>query len=288
MDVWPAGRDSWRTLWQLPRGLSLDLRGLGQWATVLTVVCEGDTAADKARGPGAVDLGGADRDRLAHCCTGSKASGGPDYGAGRGTVRGALETAQAALHANRPQIAEDTVWLRIPWGTDLSVALSAALDSPEAIHADWLDAGRAADEAKQKRILGALAAYAQAKGTFPRRRLRRHDAPPATRLSWIAAMLPYFEHPDWHRNFNSRIPGTARRTNPSPSSPLEAVINPLVPRRFSESGFPVSHYVGVAGIGKNAGDLKPDDENAGMFGFSRTARPRTSPRAPAIRSPSSE
>ena len=32
--------------------------------------------------------------------------------------------------------------------------------------------------------------------------------------------------------------------------------------------------MGVAGIGKDAGDLKPNDENAGMFGFSRTARPR--------------
>ena len=275
MDVWPAGRDSWRTLWQLPRGLSLDLRGLGQWATVLTVVCEGDTAADKARA--------ALEQLISAARTGIDsriAALGAKPQAGRITVQAAeryealLKQAQAALHANRPQIAEDTVWLRIPWGTDLSVALSAALDSPEAIHADWLDAGRAADEAKQKRILGALAAYAQAKGHFPVGACGGTTLPPATRLSWIAAMLPYFEHPDWHKELQFAYSWNGPQNKPVTQHPLEAVINPLVPRRISESGFPVSHYVGVAGIGKNAGDLKPDDENAGMFGFSRTARPQ--------------
>ena len=110
-----------------------------------------------------------------------------------------LKQSQAALHASRPEIAEDTVWLRIPWGTDLSVAVLAALDSPEAIHADWLDAGLAADESNHKRILGALAGYARAEGHFPVGACGGTTLPPATRLSWIATMLPYFEHGDWHK-----------------------------------------------------------------------------------------
>jgi hypothetical protein len=275
MDVWPEGRNSWHTLWQLPRGLSLDLRGSGQWATVLTMVCDGDTAADKVRAA-LEQLISAARTGIDSRIAALDAK--PQ--AGRLTVPAAqryealLKQSQAALHAGRPEIVEDTVWLRIPWGTDLSVAGSAALDSPEAIHADWLDAGLAADEANQKRILGALAVYAQAKGHFPVGACGGTTLPPATRLSWIAAMLPYFEHGDWHKELQFAYSWNGPQNKPVTQRPLEAVINPLVPQRITEAGFPVSHYVGVAGIGKDAGDLKPNDENAGMFGFSRTVRPQ--------------
>ena len=101
-------------------------------------------------------------------------------------------------------------------------------------------------------------------------------------------MLPYFEHGDWHKELQFAYSWNGPQNKPVTQRPLDVVINPLVSQRISEAGFPVSHYVGVAGIGKDAGELKPNDENAGMFGFSPPPGPRKSRRGPAIRSPFSE
>ena len=41
----------------------------------------------------------------------------------------------------------------------------------------------------------------------------------------------------------------------------------------TQAGFPVTHYVGVAGVGPDAGRLPADDPRAGVFGYGRTTRP---------------
>jgi hypothetical protein len=59
---------------------------------------------------------------------------------------------------------------------------------------------------------------------------------------------------------------------------LDAVINPALGPATTEAGFPVTHYAGVAGVGANAAELKPDDPRCGLFGYSRTSRPEDLPR----------
>ena len=54
--------------------------------------------------------------------------------------------------------------------------------------------------------------------------------------------------------------------------PLPEVVNPVLGPARTEAGFPVTHYVGVAGVGPAAGSLKADDPKAGVFGYGRSTR----------------
>ena len=203
LDVWPTGREPWHTLWQLPRGLGLTLYGSGQSATVVALVCDGDTAAEKAR---------ASLEQLVSAAKAGMdsriASIGRRLQGGRLTVQSAnqyellLKRAKAALESGRPEVAGDIVWLRLSWGANLPATTSAALDSPRAISADWLDAAAAADRANHSQIAGGLAAYAKAEKTFPPGAGGGTTLLPSTRLSWIAVMLPYLGHRDWYKELD--------------------------------------------------------------------------------------
>ena len=64
------------------------------------------------------------------------------------------------------------------------------------------------------------------------------------------------------------------QNRPVTQRPLPEVVNPVLgPARTRRPGFPVTHYVGVAGVGPDAGRLKADDPRAGVFGYGRTTRP---------------
>ena len=69
---------------------------------------------------------------------------------------------------------------------------------------------------------------------------------------------------DWN---SSRQPATKRL--------LPEVVNPVFgPARAPDSpdGYPVTHYVGVAGVGEDAARLPAGDARAGMFGYGRQTR----------------
>ena len=90
---------------------------------------------------------------------------------------------------------------------------------------------------------------------------------PETRLSWITALLPYLGHADWHVE-----PGydwNNAHNQPVTKQPLSEVINPAFGPAKTPSGYPVTHYVGVAGVGEDAAQLPPNDAQAGMFGNGR-------------------
>ena len=98
--------------------------------------------------------------------------------------------------------------------------------------------------------------------------------PPETRLSWIAALLPYFGHPDWHRQVDAGYSWNSAQNSPVTRRLLPEVVNPLLGPARTAAGFPVTHYVGVAGVGADAGRLKVDDPRAGVFGYGRGSRPQ--------------
>jgi len=178
----------------------------------------------------------------------------------------------AALDAARWDVENETVWLRIDFGDDASPLLAAGLGSRPAIRAEWLGAARIADEANHRRLLSGLDGYQRAEGHFPPGAGGGALLPPETRLSWIATMLPYFGHRDWHRELDFGYSWNSPQNRPVTSRRLDAVVNPALGPRSTEAGFPVTHYVGVAGVGTDAGDLKPGDPRAGVFGHNRTTQ----------------
>jgi hypothetical protein len=91
-------------------------------------------------------------------------------------------------------------------------------------------------------------------------------------------MLPYFEHRDWWRELQFGYSWNSAQNRPVTQRRLEAVVNPTLGPAATEAGFPVTHYVGVAGVGADAAELKPGEPRAGLFGYSRTVRPEDLPR----------
>jgi len=108
--------------------------------------------------------------------------------------------------------------------------------------------------------------YQQDQGVFP--------APPETsledpnlRLSWIASLeaslkpdqLPPLWDRPWNHPLNEHF---VRRALPHWQ-------NPAIPIKTSPNKYPATHFVGIAGVGKDAASLAKSDPRAGLFGDQR-------------------
>ncbi len=273
-DIWPAGRPAWHTLWETPQGLGFAVRRSNPGQSELALVCEGESAAMKVR-----DALGQFVPAARIALEANAATLTQRLQAGRVTAREAdqyevlLKQGHAALSAAKWEIVEQTVVLRIDWGQHLPATTAAALESERLIRADWLEAGLAADQSNHGRLVKSLGGYVKAEKQFPVGAGGGSLLPPDTRLSWIASMLPYFDHRDWHRELQFGYSWNSAQNRPVTQRRLEAVMNPTLGPASTEAGFPVTHYVGVAGVGADAAELKAGDPRAGLFGSSRTVRP---------------
>ncbi len=274
LDVWPAGQRPWHVVWDVPEGLGCTLHWSEPLRSELALLCESETAADRVRA--ALDeLLPAVKQLLPKQAAAVQES----LRAGRLTVADAepykllLEDATTALQAAHWQVADGTVWLRLNWGRAPLALATTALDSAAVLHAEWLAAALAVDRANHARLLAGLLGHAKAEGHFPAAAAGSALLPPETQLSWLAAMLPYYDHADWHRRLNFGYPWNDPQNRGVTQQPLPEVVNPALGPATTPAGFPVTHYVGVAGVGADAGRLKADDPRAGVFGYGRTTRP---------------
>ena len=279
LDVWPAGRDAWRTLWDVPQGLGIVVQPQQSPEATAVAVCQGLSAAEKVRQaveqllPAAGSaLEGLAGGIPAHVRAGRLGAALADR------YEGFLHQCMAALRAARCEVVEADVFLRLESQPHVASLAEAALHCPAAMVGDWLAAGLAIDEANHFRLLGGLRAYAKAEGRFPPGAGGGTLLPPSTRLSWIALALPYLDRRDWRRELDPAYSWNSPHNRPVSQRRLEMVINPLIAEQATEAGFPVTHYVGVAGVGADAGELPASDPRAGMFGFSRSTRPEDLPR----------
>ena len=274
MDVWPEGRLPWHIVWEVPEGLGITLHMGEAVHGEMTLVCEAETAAEQVHAALAKLIPAADTALAAHAESLTR-----QLQAGRMDAATAdqyellLKGVVAALAAARCEVADETVRVRTDLGQDLPAMAAAALAARPAMLADWLDAARGVDQANHDRLLAGLSGYRRARGQFPAGVVRGSVLPPETRLSWIATMLPYYGLGDWHRRLQFGYSWNSSQNRPITARPLEPVLNPALGPSKTEAGFPVTHYVGVAGVGSDAGSLPRDDCRAGVFGFERSARP---------------
>jgi hypothetical protein len=273
MDVWPAGRDPWHVLWETPIGLGLSYGQSGENLAEVVFVCDGQTSAGQVRA--ALDaLVPAARAAMAA----EAASLGEKLHAGRITAQVsnhyelALEQGKALLEASHWEVVDQAVWIRVDWAESMFALASSALASRPAFEAAWFDAARGADEAKHRRLLSGLVGHQKAEGHFPAGAAGGVVLPPETQLSWIATMLPYYDHSDWYRELNFAYSWNGAQNQPVTKRRLEAVINPAQGANSTQAGFPVTHYAGVAGLGPDAGSLPAGHPKAGVFGYGRKTR----------------
>src|SRR5690606_32307529 len=80
-------------------------------------------------------------------------------------------------------------------------------------------------------------------------------------------LLPTYGHPDWHAELNFRRPWNDARNQGVTRRPLPLVVNPALGSQQTAEGYPATNYVGVAGVGRDAGELPASDPRAGLFNF---------------------
>lgn len=274
VDVWKVAKDDWRVVRESPGALALELK-LGEALDVeLRLACESETTAEQVR---------ESLDRLLASMETTLA--GESDGLTKKLLAGQITTADASrlkqlLAAGRQALARRSsgvqnslVWARTPWQGDLPNLAVTTLASVPHLESSRLAAVRPIDEENHQRLLLGLAGYDKAEGALPFGAADASLLPPETRLSWIATLLPYYDRLDWHGELNfSRSwndPTNSRVTR----RPLESVINPALGLSLAKGDFPVTHYVGLAGIGAGAGSLEADDPRAGAFGFRRRLSP---------------
>ena len=269
VDVWHVSRDDWRMVREAPAALSVEF-GLHETLDIrLQLACETETAAEQVRE--ALDhLLGAMEGTAAGEVEGltKKLLAGQITTAGAARFKRLLSAGDAALKARSSGVEGDVAWASTPWQGDLPALAVAALASIPELETSRLAAARVIDEQNHQRLLQALTGYEKAEGALPFGAAEASLLPPETRLSWIATLLPYYDHLDWHDELNF-----ARSWNDAANSgvtrrPLESVINPALGPSSTKAGFPVTHYVGLAGAGPDAALLEPTDPRRRLWASS--------------------
>jgi hypothetical protein len=274
LDVWPAGRKAWHTAWEAPQAIGAVLRRSPAVQCELALVCDSETTAQQVKAAVAEMIPAAKKSVDAHAESITK-----KLQAGRMTVHVAdqfdvlLKQGKSALDAAQAEVAEESVWIRFGLGRSWPVLALAAMDSRPAMRAAWLEAAMEADRANHGRLIAGLQGYQAAEGSFPMGAAGGELLPPETRLSWIASLLPYYDHRDWHRELQFGLSWNSKENRSVARRSLEAVINPALGPQTTDAGFPVTDYVGVAGLGADAGNLKPGDPRSGVFSFGHMTRP---------------
>jgi len=273
-DVWPEGERPWRVLWDVPGGVGCSIRYGDRPDGRAVFVCEGPTAVEEVKA--AVDeLLPAARNaldaRLASLP--KRLQSGEMTAAVAASYEVLLQDGLDAAQAARSEVVEEAVVVHVPSPKRPGAVATAALDRRKTIHADWLAAARTVDETNHRRLITGLTGYAKAEGQYPPGVAGGALLAPETRLSWIASMLPYLDHSEWHRQLQFGYPWNGPQNREISAQELPEMTNPAVGPEQTEAGFPVTHYVGVAGVGRDAARLPPDDPRAGVFGYRRSARP---------------
>jgi hypothetical protein len=123
----------------------------------------------------------------------------------------------------------------------------------------------------------ALHEYANANGSFPAGTVAHPTLPPEQRLSWCVSVLPHMEANETFKQFDlTRGPGDSVNAKPA-SKRLRWFVCPSSGEydhrtEHWKSPSPLTHYVGVAGVGPDAAELPLEHPRAGVFGHDRSTR----------------
>jgi type II secretory pathway pseudopilin PulG len=121
-----------------------------------------------------------------------------------------------------------------------------------------------------KQIALALHNYESTYQSFPGGSYPNEQLKPEERLSWQAAILPFMEQSVLHQSINFEAAWDDESNRNAAVTRLPVYMNPGYPA--SSVGPAETHYVGIAGLGKDAPTLPAKSNRAGVFAFNRTTR----------------
>ena len=265
LDVWPDGRQAWRAAWENSAGFGFVLNPAEPWQTALFFACSNAKTAGQVR-PAIEEL----LSQIRATITARLESLGSEEDAAAKPYSTVLEEILAAIASFRMELAGETVCVRFSGRQKLSPLVKAGLEGEVAALADWLAGALGVDRSQHGRLLGAMNEYHKAQGHYPAGDVGEGKLPAETRLSWIATMLPHLGHDDWHKQLEFAYSWNGEKNGQVTRRVLPEAVNPALGPGLHD-GYPVTHYVGVAGVGVDAANLKADDPRAGVFGHGRAA-----------------
>ena len=93
--------------------------------------------------------------------------------------------------------------------------------------------------------------------------------PPEERLSWCTALLPYLEEENLFKQVDTTQGWRADVNRPAVRQVVKVFLCPSNDNRPTGAEPALTHYVGVAGVGRDAAALPAGDPKAGFFGYDR-------------------
>jgi len=274
LDVWPEGKSSWRLLCETPLALGFSVQTADEHRCELGLVCPSETGAETLH---------LEMEKLAKAsihvlpehiaALKSGAAANKSSAVVSDQYRGVLDELLASLRTSHSDSSDGILWLRLGWSGDgLPGWIAKVFDNAATVRADWLAAAREADEANQRGLLKGLLGCVKSENPprFPEAARGALALRPETRLSWIADLLPFLGHDDWHLNSAYDWNGAANQS--VAQRPLPEVVNPALGPAKTAAGYPVTHYVGAAGVGEDAAHLPAGAPRAGVFGYGRQTR----------------
>ncbi len=286
LDLWDSGRADWRTLYNGATGVSLGCDVADPLEAELHLICQSDTAAQpllaalrnltESAKPAMQSQRGA---------LSAKLQRGEVTAAVAGQMKLLLTQGLETLQTVKTGAEGKLIWARGQSRAHFSNLTLAVIASVPAWEDSRLAAARVDDEANQRYLLQGLKGYDRAENGYPRSAAGPALLPVDRRLSWIATLLPYYDHLDWYEQLQPQRYWNDAANTPITKRRLPRVINPAFGQEVTEAGFPVTHYVGVAGLGADAASLPADDPRAACLGtrgaseskVSLAARPTQSP-----------
>ncbi|NOX53063.1 MAG: DUF1559 domain-containing protein, partial [Planctomycetes bacterium] len=118
----------------------------------------------------------------------------------------------------------------------------------------------------------ALHNYHDAYGRFPVGTHPNPKLPPEKRLSWMADVLPFVEQAPLYEQIDFEKPWDDPANRRALSRQVSVFVNPG--QRAGRGRHGVTHYVGLAGLGRDAPMLPVTSRRAGVFGYDRIVRIR--------------
>ena len=104
-------------------------------------------------------------------------------------------------------------------------------------------------------------------GHFPYGTSPRAGAPPERRPGWVIRITPFLDYSGLYQTCNVGDPATI------PPIELRILRCPSNPARADPRGSGLLHFVGIAGLGRDAPELPEGHRRAGVFGYDRATRP---------------
>lgn len=271
LDLWPDGKQPWHVIWDAPLDFCLAVENGARAQLVLRYATESEAQRAAAAAQELQRAADGAAARLLASID-QRVKDGELKAEAAQAYTSLVEQAHRTAAEAEIECRETQVRVAMPVSMPLG-ALAAALGAAaEAMTDDHYAAAQQADQAVLAKISAALSAYEKAEKTAVPGALGGTLLPPETRLSWLAGILPQLGHADWRSRLEPGLAWNSPHNKPIAGRELPEVVNPLFGPAVTSAGFPVTHYVALAGMGEDAALLPKDSPRAGVFGYNRSTR----------------